>query len=80
MPRQARQGRSNPPISFRPSDETRQQLDALMAAWGENQTQAVVRCIERAYREAATSAGKTLPATELIERLGGAPTTPRGTC
>jgi hypothetical protein len=37
------------PLSFRTSTETRRQIDELMEHWGENQSQAVVRSIERTW-------------------------------
>lgn len=37
------------PIAFRLPDVSRQQLDDLMAKWGENQSQAIIRCIERIW-------------------------------
>ena len=35
------------PIAFRLPDIARDQLDELMSKWGENQSQAIIRCIER---------------------------------
>jgi len=37
------------PIAFRLPEVARQQLDELMTRWGENQSQAIIRCIERAW-------------------------------
>jgi hypothetical protein len=37
------------PVAFRTSPVVRDQLDQLMKHWGENQSQTLVRCIERAY-------------------------------
>jgi len=37
------------PIAFRLPEVARQQLDELMSRWGENQSQAIIRCIERAW-------------------------------
>lgn len=37
------------PIAFRLPEVARQQLDELMSRWGENQSQAIIRCIERVW-------------------------------
>jgi hypothetical protein len=37
------------PVAFRTSRVSREQLDELMKHWGENQSQAIIRCIERAW-------------------------------
>ena len=37
------------PIAFRLPEVARQQLDELLSRWGENQSQAIIRCIERAW-------------------------------
>ncbi|MBM3137483.1 MAG: hypothetical protein FJZ98_04780 [Chloroflexi bacterium] len=37
------------PIAFRLPEIARQQLDELMNRWGENQSQAIIRCIERVW-------------------------------
>lgn len=37
------------PIAFRLPEVSRQQLDLLMSRWGENQSQVIIRCIERVW-------------------------------
>lgn len=37
------------PIAFRLPEIARQQLDELMSRWGENQSQVIIRCIERVW-------------------------------
>lgn len=49
MPEQKNKPESNNPISFRPSIEARRQLEDLMELWNENQTQALIRMIERIW-------------------------------
>ncbi len=59
MPEQERKAaQANKPVSFRPSAITRRQLDALMALWNENQSQAVSRCVERVWEQEIGREGK----------------------
>jgi hypothetical protein len=49
MPAKSMRKESPHPIAFRLPEVARQQLDDLMARWGENQSQAIIRCIERVW-------------------------------
>lgn len=39
----------NPPIPFRASNVTLNQLEELKSKWGENRSKVILRCIERAW-------------------------------
>jgi hypothetical protein len=49
MPKQRRMTDENKPVSFRPSAMTRWQLDDLIERLNENQSQIIIRAIERLW-------------------------------
>ena len=50
----------NQPVPFRAPDITLNQLKELKIKWGENRSQVIIRCIERAWlRETSTQEGTT---------------------
>ncbi len=49
MPRQSNTRKPGETVSLRLSPESRKQLDELMRRWGDSQTDAIKRAIERAW-------------------------------
>lgn len=58
----------NTPLPFRAPKITREQLNYLKGIWGENRSQAIIRCIDRAFNDEKGKESSKSAVEELVNK------------